>query len=149
MTHAINDWGLFALLAIDVQQDFWGESNQKNFPRFPSNLARLLSWCRGQGLEVVHLRAGFRSDRSDWMVRYRLFGRIPCVEGTPGITPGPEPVCWILSDSASRANSIDTSRCFREANSNSFIMQPSSSLTDVLTCSAMNRSTSSGMVSSR
>ena len=86
MTHAINDWGLFALLAIDVQQDFWGESNQKNFPRFPSNLARLLSWSRGQGLEVVHLRAGFRPDRSDWMVRYRLFGRIPCVEGTPGIT---------------------------------------------------------------
>ena len=89
MTHAKKDWGAFALIVIDVQNDFWDERNQKCFPLFPQNLARLLTWSRGQGMEVVHLRASFQPDRSDWMVRYRLFGRIPCIEGTPGITTLP------------------------------------------------------------
>jgi len=79
-----HDWGQFVLLLIDVQQDFWSERLQENFPAFPANVARLLALCRDEGLEVVHLRACFKPDMSDWMVRYRLRGRIPCVEGTQG-----------------------------------------------------------------
>lgn len=34
---------------------------------------------------VVHVRARFSADGSDWMARYRLRGRIPCIDGTPGV----------------------------------------------------------------
>jgi nicotinamidase-related amidase len=78
------DWRSFALLLIDVQRDFWSESVAATFPEFPDNVARLLSFCRATGIDVVHLRARFRPDGSDWMVNARLRGRIPCVEGTPG-----------------------------------------------------------------
>jgi len=79
------DWGAFALLLIDVQQDFWGEQKARDFPDFPANVERLLTLCRVEGIEVVHLRASFKPDRSDWMARYKLLGRIPCVQGTPGV----------------------------------------------------------------
>jgi ureidoacrylate peracid hydrolase len=78
-------WEPFALLLIDVQRDFWTENTAASFPKFPSRTANLLSVCRTEGIEVIHLRASFRADMSDWMVRYKLRGRIPCVEGTPGI----------------------------------------------------------------
>jgi nicotinamidase-related amidase len=77
-------WAQFALLLIDVQQDFWTEDIARSFPHFASNVARLLEMCRLQGIEVVHLRASFKPDMSGWMARYRLRGSIPCVEGTPG-----------------------------------------------------------------
>ena len=78
-------WDPFALLLIDVQQDFWSESRAANFPDFPANVTRLLKWCRAQGPEVIHLHASFKPDQSDWMARYRLRGTIPCIQGTPGI----------------------------------------------------------------
>ncbi len=78
------NWEQFALLLIDVQQDFWSERLQPSFPDFPANVDRLLSLCRNEGLEVVHVRASFKADMSDWMPSYRLRGRIPCVEGTEG-----------------------------------------------------------------
>lgn len=78
------DWAQFALLLIDVQNDFWTEARAQSFPDFPANTARLLALCRQEGIEVVHLRALFQPDQSDWMVRYKLFGRIPCVQGTAG-----------------------------------------------------------------
>jgi nicotinamidase-related amidase len=84
LTSIHRNWGQFALLLIDVQQDFWTEEIAKSFPTFPRNVARLLEICRAQGIEVVHLRASFKPDMSDWMVGYRLRGSIPCVEGTPG-----------------------------------------------------------------
>jgi nicotinamidase-related amidase len=84
MTSIHPDWKHFALLLIDVQQDFWTEDIARSFPGFPRNVTRLLEVCRAQGIEVVHLRASFKPDMSDWMVRYRLRGSIPCVEGTPG-----------------------------------------------------------------
>jgi nicotinamidase-related amidase len=77
-------WQPFALLLIDVQQDFWTERNAANFPEFPANVTRLIKTCRSQGLDIVHLRASFKPDQSDWMARYHLLGRIPCVQGTPG-----------------------------------------------------------------
>jgi nicotinamidase-related amidase len=48
-------------------------------------MARLLTLCRGEGIEIIHLRASFKADMSDWMPKYILRGRIPCVEGTPGV----------------------------------------------------------------
>jgi nicotinamidase-related amidase len=79
-----HNWEQFALLLIDVQRDFWSEKMVECFPDFPANLARLLALCRDEGLEVVHLRACFKPDMSDWMPKYRLRRRIPCVAGTTG-----------------------------------------------------------------
>jgi ureidoacrylate peracid hydrolase len=85
MTDVRTDWAPFALLLIDVQRDFWNDQMAASFPQFPANVARLLDFCRGQGIEIVHLRASYKPDMSDWMVRYKLRGQIPCIEGTPGI----------------------------------------------------------------
>ena len=79
------NWEQFALLLVDVQRDFWSERLAPSFPDFPANIDRLLSLCRNEGLEIVHLRASFKPDMSNWMLRYRLRGRIPCVEGTEGV----------------------------------------------------------------
>ena len=85
MTKAQRDWGQFALLLIDVQRDFWPERMAESFPDFPTNVVRLLTFCRSEGLEIVHLRASFKPDMSDWMPTYKLRGRIPCVQGTAGV----------------------------------------------------------------
>jgi len=83
------NWDEFALLLIDVQNDFWVEPMSLARPQFEANVARLLDLCRTEGIDVVHVRARFRDDRSDWMPRYRLTGRIPCIEGTPGVATLP------------------------------------------------------------
>ncbi len=85
MTKVQRDWGQFVLLLIDVQRDFWPERTAESFPDFPTNVARLLNLCRTEGIEVVHLRAIFKPDMSDWMPVYRLRGHIPCVQGTAGV----------------------------------------------------------------
>lgn len=85
MTRTQPDWKQFALLLIDVQQDFWTETRAHSFPNFPTNTARLLDLCRKEGIDIVHLRASFKPDMSDWMLKYKLLGRIPCVQGTSGI----------------------------------------------------------------
>jgi nicotinamidase-related amidase len=89
MTKAQRDWGQFVLLLIDVQRDFWSERVAEGFPDFPTNIARLLAFCRSEGIEVVHLRASFKPDMSDWMPTYKLRGRIPCVQGTAGVETVP------------------------------------------------------------
>ena len=78
------DWRAFALLLIDVQSDFWAEPVAAAFPDFPRNVAHLLACCRREGIGIVHLRAGFAPDGSDWMVNARLRGRVSCLVGTPG-----------------------------------------------------------------
>jgi ureidoacrylate peracid hydrolase len=78
------DWSEFALLLIDVQHSFWSEECAREFPDFAGNIERLLTLCRAEGIAVVHLRALFAPDMSDWMVRYKTRGFIPCVAGTPG-----------------------------------------------------------------
>jgi nicotinamidase-related amidase len=85
MTETESRWAQFALLLIDVQQDFYGAKMAELYPHFPANVTQLLKLCRAQGIAVIHLRVRFRADGADWMVRYRLRGRIPCVEGTPGV----------------------------------------------------------------
>jgi nicotinamidase-related amidase len=85
MTKAQRDWGQFALLLIDVQRDFWPDRMAESFPDFPTNIVQLLTFCRTGGIEIVHLRASFKPDMSDWMPTYKLRGRIPCVQGTAGV----------------------------------------------------------------
>jgi nicotinamidase-related amidase len=89
MTHIKLNWDKFALLLIDVQRDFWSEQAAKVHPDFPANIASLLTLCRKAGIEVIHLRASFKADMSDWMPKYILRGAIPCVEGTAGEEPVP------------------------------------------------------------
>lgn len=84
MAQADRDWQDFALLLIDVQRDFWPEETARCFPAFPRNIEQLLALSRQEGIEVIHLRACFQPDRSDWMVRYRLRDWIPCVQDTDG-----------------------------------------------------------------
>jgi len=84
-----HNWDQFALLLIDVQNDFWSEKKAQIYPDFSDNVTRLLALCREEGIEVVHLRAKFKPDMSDWMPNHRLIGRIPCVEGTDGVEPLP------------------------------------------------------------
>ncbi len=74
----------FVLLLIDVQKDFWTEEMSKAFPDYEKNLSTLLEFCRRKRVEVVHLRALFRADKSDWMARYKLGDWTPCIEGTAG-----------------------------------------------------------------
>jgi nicotinamidase-related amidase len=81
---APDDWSAFALVLIDVQRDFWPESVARHFPEFEARVTQLLAYCRGMGVEVIHLRAAFAADGSDWMAKYRLLGRVPCVRGTAG-----------------------------------------------------------------
>ena len=78
------DWRRFVLLLIDVQRDFWPEETAKAFPQFPSNVERLLEYGRSAGLDIVHVRAEFEPDGTDWMPTYRVKGETPCVRGTPG-----------------------------------------------------------------
>jgi nicotinamidase-related amidase len=84
MTDPQPGWEQFALLLIDVQRDFWTEKSAQIYPDFPANVEALLSLCRNLGIEVVHVRASFEPDMSDWMPTYQLMGGIPCVRGTAG-----------------------------------------------------------------
>ena len=85
MTNTQRNWDAFALLLIDVQYDFWPMEIAEHFPNFPARVTSLLKLCRAEGIDVIHLRASFEPDMSDWMVKYKLRGRIPCIAGTPGI----------------------------------------------------------------
>ena len=79
------DWDPFAILLIDVQEDFWPASTAAAFPAFPGRVTELLALARGCGIDVIHLHAQFKADRSDWMIRYKAGDRkLPCIEGTPG-----------------------------------------------------------------
>ncbi|MCY3554402.1 MAG: cysteine hydrolase [Gemmatimonadetes bacterium] len=78
------DWRRFVLLLIDVQQDFWPAATAKAFPDFPSNIERLLEYSRSSGLDIVHVRAEFEPDGTDWMTSYCVKGETPCIRGTSG-----------------------------------------------------------------
>lgn len=84
MSEEAGQWDSFALVLIDVQKDFWTDGMPIAFPDFESNVASLLSLCRSKGIDVVHLRAQFKKNKSDWMARYRLGDEIPCIEGRAG-----------------------------------------------------------------
>lgn len=79
------NWDSFALLLIDVQQDFWADEMSQDLAEYEARVRTLLNVCRNEGIDIVHLRARFQQDESDWMIKYKSLGRIPCVEGTPGV----------------------------------------------------------------
>jgi nicotinamidase-related amidase len=91
-------WDEYALLLIDVQNDFWDREVQESFPGFPEKIRELLGFCRSEGLEVIHIRALFSPDQSDWMVPYRLKSSIPCIAGTPGA----EVLGWALEEAGEK-----------------------------------------------
>lgn len=74
----------YALLLVDIQKDFWPEKLATLYPDFSENVTNLLSLCRDNGIDIIHLRAKFKKDMSDWMPRYRIRKSIPCIEGTEG-----------------------------------------------------------------
>jgi len=78
------DWSAFALLLIDIQQDFWPQKTACHFPVFEERVAQLLTFCRAVGIDVIHLHAAFAPDQSDWMAKYKLLGHVPCVRETAG-----------------------------------------------------------------
>ena len=84
MTEDPRPWDSFALLLIDVQNDFWTEEMSAAFPDYENNVSRLLDQCRRKQIDIVHLRAKFKPDQSDWMVKYKFLERTPCIDGTPG-----------------------------------------------------------------
>ncbi|MFT5194985.1 MAG: nicotinamidase-related amidase [Candidatus Promineifilaceae bacterium] len=84
MTQNQQQWDNFVLLLIDIQNDFWTEEMAEYFPDFSKNVSRLLKLCRTEGVDIVHLRASFKPDQSDWIKRYTLKNSIPCIEGTVG-----------------------------------------------------------------
>jgi len=78
-------WSRYALVLVDLQRDFWTEEVAATAPELPDRVAALLAYARAEGLTVVHVRARFRRDGSDWIARYRLRTSIPCIDGTPGV----------------------------------------------------------------
>ena len=78
------DWNPFALLLIDLQESFFKSGLRELFPNFPDKISGLLNLCRSEGIEIVHIRSLFNPDMSDWMVKFKLSGAIPCIQGTPG-----------------------------------------------------------------
>lgn len=85
MSATSKNWNPFALLLIDVQRDFWTDDMSQDFADYETSIRRLLTVCRDEGIDIVHLRARFQRDESDWMIKYKSSGRIPCVEGTAGV----------------------------------------------------------------
>lgn len=85
MNAETRNWDSFALLLIDVQRDFWKDNMSQPFADYEKNVRRLLHVARHEGIDVIHLRARFQQDQSDWMVKYKSFDTIPCIEGTPGV----------------------------------------------------------------
>ncbi len=81
---AADKWAPFALLVIDIQHYFWNDMLARDFPDFPENIKGLLDLCRSEGIDIIHLRARFEPDMSDWPSYFKLQGKIPCVRGTPG-----------------------------------------------------------------
>lgn len=85
----VMNWNDYALILVDAQNDFWSDDVAASAPRFPDRIGSLLRTCRELGIEIVHVHARFQDDMSDWIPRYRLRGRIPCIAGTEGAEPLP------------------------------------------------------------
>jgi len=71
-----------ALLVVDVQNDFLNDVPDPEAYR--RSITSLLSYCRGNGIGVYHLRVHRETDRSNWMPFEMLRDRAPCIRGTVG-----------------------------------------------------------------
>jgi nicotinamidase-related amidase len=81
----VSPWSRYALVLVDLQQDFWSPAAAMTAPELPDRVTALLEYSRAEDLTVIHVRARFRPDGADWMARYRLRNWIPCIDGTPGV----------------------------------------------------------------
>lgn len=84
-----SDWSPYALLIIDMQQDFCNPNLVSQKPSFPENVKQLLAFARSSGIEVIHIRSEFDSDLEDCPNAFKvLFANgIPCVRGSDGAKP--------------------------------------------------------------
>ena len=63
-TLTASPWSRYALVLVDLQNDFWFEAVAATAPELPDRVAALLAYARTEGLTVVHVRARFRPDGS-------------------------------------------------------------------------------------
>lgn len=77
----------FAALLVDLQKDFWTPKIKKANPALPANIENLISTCRDNYIEIIHIRSMFKSDMSDWMPYQKLRRKMPAIKGTDGINP--------------------------------------------------------------
>jgi len=82
-----NNWSDYALLAIDIQKDYWDSTLMNEFPHFEHNVAHLLQFCRHVGVDIFHIRQVFSPDKTDWLPRYRLRDKAPCIRDSHGCQP--------------------------------------------------------------
>jgi len=75
------------LLLIDVQKDFYtsNEAIGKSFPHFATNITNILTQSREMGIEIVHVRAVYDKDRSDWFSYWNILSpdRARSINETP------------------------------------------------------------------
>ena len=77
----------FALILIDIQNDFWRPLQAlPHLAGYPATVAKLLQGARARKLTIIHTQAWFSPDRRDWMLFYRPQGRgtVPCIADTEG-----------------------------------------------------------------
>ena len=75
-----------ALLIVDVQPEYWGHcpAVRKDFPNFPSNLAKTIDICRQRRAKIIWVRADYRYSHSPWLLQFerirgpRNLGEVPC-----------------------------------------------------------------------
>lgn len=80
------DWSQFALLLVDVQNDFLTQDMEARHTDYANNVAELLVVCREQGIEVIHLRTEF-TPSTELSAAYQIIfsQHLPCMAGSLGV----------------------------------------------------------------
>jgi nicotinamidase-related amidase len=83
------NWNEYALVLIDVQNDFVNDLvNDGEKEQYIENVKGLLNICRTNGIEVIHLNGKFKKDKSDWLNFIKYNGHSVLVEETEGFNHG-------------------------------------------------------------
>jgi nicotinamidase-related amidase len=80
-------WADFALVLVDMQNDFFDEGMRSRHPEFSEHVTELLAFCRSEGVEVVHLRTEYGAMHELPETLQVSVGRIPCLRGSIGAMP--------------------------------------------------------------
>jgi nicotinamidase-related amidase len=83
-----------ALLIVDVQPEYWSNcpAVRKDFPHFPSNMAKTIDICRKRRAKIIWVRADYRYSHSPWLLQFermrgpRNLGEVPCDPTSPEFT---------------------------------------------------------------
>ena len=82
------DWPQFALLLVDIQNEFFTPELQAEHKNYSKNVTELLDDCRDKGIEVIHLRTEFSSfDELPASYKVIFQDRLPCLRGSQGVLP--------------------------------------------------------------